>query len=74
MRFVPTGEMFTLHEFEWLARFDVAVQAHSQQALPAGRSGAELLREGAVGAKATGPNYDGPTANDSVCVRFLAPH
>ena len=26
-RFVPTGEMFTLHEFEWLARFDVAVQA-----------------------------------------------
>ncbi|MDZ7592298.1 MAG: hypothetical protein U5L05_16795 [Rubrivivax sp.] len=74
MRFTPTGDMFMLHEFEWLARFDVAVQANAQRAWPAGRSGAELLREGAVGAKAAGPIYGGPTANDSVCVRFLAPH
>lgn len=74
MRFAPTGDMFMLHEFEWLARFDVAVQAPARHAWPAGRSGAELLREGAVGAKAAGPIYDGPTANGSVCVRFLTPH
>jgi hypothetical protein len=74
MRFAPSGEMFTLHEFEWLARFDVAVQADAQRAWPAGRSGAELLREGAVSAKTAGPIYGGPLANASVCVRFLATH
>jgi hypothetical protein len=74
MRFVPTGDMFTLHEFEWLARFDVAVQADAQRAWLAGPSGAELLREGAVEAQAAGPIYDGPTANGSVCVRCLTPH
>jgi len=73
MRFTPTGDMFMLHAFEWLARFDVAVQAPAQRAWQAGQSGAELLCEGAVGAKAAGPIFGGPTANGSVCVRFLPP-
>lgn len=74
MRFVPTGEMFALHEFERVAGFDVALRADAQRAWQAGPSGAELLREAAVETKAGGPIYEGPTANGSVCARSLTPH
>lgn len=74
MRFVPTGEMFALHEFERVAGFDVALRADAQRAWQAGPSGTELPREAAVETKAGGPIYEGPTANGSVCAPFLTPH
>ncbi len=69
MRYLPTGALFYLYEWEWAARF--ALRMAGRAPVPAGPCGAELLSEGAVNANIAEPLTQGPVANASVCVKFL---
>lgn len=73
MRHLPSMQLFYLHEFEWVAWFGATAVPPGMSAAPAGRTGAALIRETAVGAHLAEPVVTGPVANASVCVKFLPP-